>query len=874
MKLYVASAGTGKTHTLVQELLGLLRKGVPLRRMAALTFTRKAAEELRERILKEVEAFGEGEAANAKRELYGALFTTIHGFMAEALRHTAPFLSLDPDFVVLDEFLAEALFLEEARSLLYLRGLDLVQEGELLESLRLLYEKRSLAATLRPLQGAEEVYALFQEALRRYQERTPDLLGPGDLEAQALRLLEHPMAVKRVVERFSHIFLDEYQDVNPLQGRFFQALEEAGAQVVAVGDPKQSIYLFRNARVEVFRQALKEAKEVHPLAETRRHAKGVADFLNRFVERFFPEPERVPVVPLREEEGLVEVHWVVGEGELEEKREVEASLLARRLLDLREKGYPFSRMAVLVRSRRSLPHLERAFRALGVPYGIRRGRSFFNRPEVRDIYHALRVALLEGPPSPEERLSLLVFLRGPFVGLDLGQVEGAFRQPDPLAHLPPGVKARLDWLRGLAGKRPLEVLKALVRDEAFFTRLSPRARTNLDTLLLLAASERFPDLEALLEWLRVRVQDPEAAELPEGGEGVNVLTVHAAKGLEWSVVGVFDLARQERTSEEPLLVGLGGEVALEGTPAYQELRQALRKAAEEEAWRLLYVALSRAQDVLLLTGSASSRPGPWAKALMDLGLGPESRDPRVRVHAQGDPLPPPSLEPGVSLPPAPYAPLTLEPKPFPPVYSPSAHLKAEGEPLPLAEALEGEVLPEFARAVGTLVHYAIARNLDPEDEGAMRALLLQEVAFPFSQEERERLLREVRLLLGNHRRMLGKSLPALESREEDHAELPLVLPLAGTVWYGVLDRLYRVGGRWYLEDYKTDRSVAPEHYLRQLALYREAVRRAWGVEAEARLVYLRQERLHVFSPKELQEALRQLEKAPGILSQGLEPGLL
>ncbi|MFN4071373.1 MAG: UvrD-helicase domain-containing protein, partial [Thermus caldifontis] len=96
MKLYVASAGTGKTHALVQELLALLRQGVPLRRMAALTFTRKAAEELRERILEEVKALGDGEAETAKRELYGALFTTIHGFMAEALRHTAPFLSLDP----------------------------------------------------------------------------------------------------------------------------------------------------------------------------------------------------------------------------------------------------------------------------------------------------------------------------------------------------------------------------------------------------------------------------------------------------------------------------------------------------------------------------------------------------------------------------------------------------------------------------------------------------------------------------------------------------------------------------------------------------------------------------------------------------------
>jgi len=194
--------------------------------------------------------------------------------------------------------------------------------------------------------------------------------------------------------------------------------------------------------------------------------------------------------------------------------------------------------------------------------------------------------------------------------------------------------------------------------------------------------------------------------------------------------------------------------------------------------------------------------------------------------------------------------------------------------LALSQALEAETLPEYPRALGTLVHYALARNLHPGDEGAMRALLLQEVALPFSEEEQERLLAEVRLLLWNHRRMLGEVLPPLENREEDHAELPLVLPLGGTVWYGVLDRLYRVGGRWYLEDYKTDQRMAPEHYRLQLALYREAVRRAWGVEAEGRLVYLRHERVHVFSPEELQEALLELENAPGILSQGLEPDLL
>jgi ATP-dependent helicase/nuclease subunit A len=853
MRVYLASAGTGKTHALVEELKGLLRSGVPLRRIAALTFTRKAAEELRERARR---AVLELSLEEARREVHGAVFTTIHGFMAEALRHTAPLLSLDPDFAVMDELLAEALFLEEARSLLYLKGL----EGGWEDLLLALYRKRTLAERLHPLPGAEEVFALFEEALAGYRRRAWAALGPSDLEGLALRLLENPEALRRVVERFPHILLDEYQDTGPLQGRFFQGLEEAGARVVAVGDPKQSIYLFRNARVEVFREALKRAEEVHLLTTTYRHARRVAQFLNRFTALF--GKEGVEVETARREEGRVEVHWVVGEGSLEDRRRAEALLLAERLLALKEEGYAFSEMAVLVRSRRSLPHLEAAFRARGVPYGLGRGRSFFTRPEVRDLYHALRLSLLEGPPGPEERISLLAFLRGPWVGLDLSQVEEALKAPDPLSLLPVEVRERLLGLRKLAELPPLEALKRLSRDEAFLRRLSPRARANVDTLLLLAAMERFPDLEALLEWMRVRAEDPEASELPERSQGVQVLTVHAAKGLEWPVVALFDLSRGENPKEEDLLVGLRGEVALRGTPAYQEVRKALQKAQEEEALRLLYVALSRAKEVLLLTGSATGRPGPWVRAMERLGLGPEGQDPLVRLHPLPKPLPPiPSPEPPPSPSPALYASLAFSPRPLPWVYSPSAFKKAQ-EPIPLTEALEKEALPEFSRALGTLVHYAIARHLDPEDEGAMAGLLLQEVAFPFAEGEKRRLLEEVRDLLRRYRGMLGTHLAPLEAREEDHAELPLVLPLGGTVWYGVLDRLYRVGGRWYLEDYKTDHEVRPEVYRFQLAIYRKALLEAWGVEAEARLVYLRHGLVHVFPPEELERALK--ESLPGM----------
>ncbi len=840
MRLYVASAGTGKTETLMGELKALLEGGVPLRRVAAVSFTRKSAEELRQRVRRLLEAHQEAFwAREALREVHGALFTTLHGLMAEALRHTAPFLGLDPDFSVMDGFLAQALFLEEARSLLYLEGHP--EAPALLELLEALYEKRSLAEAFTPLPGAEGLLALYEKVLARYGARTQEVLGPQDLEAKALLLLRHPEALGRVAERFSHLLVDEFQ--------------EAGVRVVAVGDPKQSIYLFRNARVEVFLRARAAAEEVRTLSRTHRHAKRVVELLNRFTERFFRAEEGNRVEGVREEEGRVEVHWVLGR--LEEARRGEARLLAQRLLALKEEGIPFGEMAVLVRSRTSLPILEEAFRRAGVPFVRGRGQSFFARPEVRDLYHALRLALAERPYTPEDRLSLLAFLRSPFLGLDLSQLEEALRAEDPWPHLPPGVREALEGLRALAPLPPLEALKRLARDEGFLRRISKRARANLDTLLLLAAGMRFPTLEDLLLWLALRAKDPESAELPEGGQGVTLLTVHGAKGLEWPVVALYDVSRGPSGEAPPLLVDGEGRVALKGTEAYGALLQEARRAEREEALRLLYVALSRARDVLLVTGSTSQRPGPWAEALRELGLGPGSQDPWVQTHPLEaiPPLPAKPLAQAIP-PPAPYAPWRGEARPRPPVFSPSAHLKAEAEPL---EALgEGEALPEWARAVGTLVHYAIARHLDPEDEGAMGGLLGQEVALPFGEGEREALLEEVQALLRAYRGLLLGTLPPLEARAEDHAELPLLLPYGGTVWYGVLDRLYRVGDRWYLDDYKTDQHARPEAYRFQLALYRKAVLEAWGVEAEARLVYLRHRKVVPFSPEELEAALEEL----------------
>ena len=254
MKVRVASAGTGKTTALVFRYLELLAE-YPPHRIAAVTFTRAAAAQLRTRIhgaLLEVARSGsyKGRSVGEKVQkqalhyaelVLGAPIHTIHGFFAETLRLVAPLVGLDPEFVFLDATEAEIIFREEAAAYLYLQ-----EKGDELEELLLArYRKRPLAEELRPIgTRAIELEASYRAVEDRYWSRLGGkLLGPADVELKAIQLFSGPPAgaMERILSRYSYVFVDEYQDTNPLQVRAFTALEANGVPVEVVGDPKQSI---------------------------------------------------------------------------------------------------------------------------------------------------------------------------------------------------------------------------------------------------------------------------------------------------------------------------------------------------------------------------------------------------------------------------------------------------------------------------------------------------------------------------------------------------------------------------------------------------------------------------------------------------------
>ncbi|HLV11256.1 MAG TPA: UvrD-helicase domain-containing protein, partial [Trueperaceae bacterium] len=242
MRVRVASAGTGKTTSLVRRYLELVGDGVPLRRVAGVTFTRAAAAELRARVadgLAEVLAAGsylgglytppDGLAPfeAAARELGGAQVKTIHGFMVSALRLSAPLLGYDPRFEMVAEQDAAADFVAELDSLRLLaadpahplHAATRAAGGHVVTLPLQVFERRSLAAELvfadDPVSRAVEVLyrAAYARLLERYAGRR---LGPSEVEQAAIRLLDHAVARDRLVRRFPVVLVDEYQDVNPL----------------------------------------------------------------------------------------------------------------------------------------------------------------------------------------------------------------------------------------------------------------------------------------------------------------------------------------------------------------------------------------------------------------------------------------------------------------------------------------------------------------------------------------------------------------------------------------------------------------------------------------------------------------------------------
>ncbi len=485
-----------------------------------------------------------------------------------------------------------------------------------------------------------------------------------DLMLKARELFAHPVVSAALRRRFQAILVDEYQDTNGVQKELIDLIR-APKTLFVVGDPKQSIYRFRGAEVEVFAETAAEivatgGRAIH-LAENYRSRAELLDFQNAFFARLFPAiaPGAISYQKIsakRPNSAVPRVELLTGvcDQNTSKNREMEAQALAYRIKELVETGervgwakddetgeeHPrpirYGDIAVLFRSRTDISLYYQAFLKAGIRTVNLAGSDFFLRREVTDILACLRVIA-----NPEDELSLAVVLRSPLFGLsdpELWQIKteyGSFgRAVDPdapaAAPAPPGL---CELRKLIAELHPLtrrigptffveKILSATGYAQVILAGShGEQAYVNLRKFQEKVAELEqagLTDLQSFLDYLaeitRTSGRESEAQLTTEGEDAVKLLTVHASKGLEFPVVFVVDGYRGIREAGFPPVVrfnkqlGFGFRLMVGEntytTAQYEQIKDWDSRADYEEAKRIFYVAVTRARDYLVLSGIA------------------------------------------------------------------------------------------------------------------------------------------------------------------------------------------------------------------------------------------------------------------------------
>ena len=592
--LIIAGAGTGKTDTLAHRVAHLAMHGVEPGRMLLLTFTRRAAVEMRRRaqdIVKKAlnETLGGTSQAISQRLAWAGTF---HAMGNRLLRHYARHLKLDPQFTVVDRA-DSADLIDSIREELGLAAKE--QRFPKKETCLQIYSHR--VNTQRPLkQTLEQQYPWcvqwegeLSKLYRTYVERKQKhgVLDYDDLLLYWHMMMGEPKLAQHVSKHFDHVLVDEYQDTNKLQAEILHAMRPDGAGLTVVGDDAQAIYSFRAAAVENilgFPDRFKPRAEVVTLAQNYRSTQPVLDASNALMAEA-PRQYRKHLLSFRGTGGrprLVTVQDIAAQAEY----------VCTEILKRREMNVPLRRQAVLFRSASHSDVLEVELAKRKVPYVKYGGLRFLEASHVKDVMAVLRWA--DNPRNTLAAFRVLQVLPGMGPGNSRKAIEHLESQAfafDAMKTFTPPHPASVDWtklttlMRDLGEKeRQWQGQVNLVRTwyrphlerihEQYHTRIG-----DLDQLELL--SGQYPSRERFLTELTL---DPPNATSDLAGQPVLdedylvISTIHSAKGMEWDSVYVLNVVDGSFPSEFAT-----------GKP----------EMIEEER-RLLYVAMTRAQNDLLL----------------------------------------------------------------------------------------------------------------------------------------------------------------------------------------------------------------------------------------------------------------------------------
>ena len=579
--LVLAGAGSGKTRVITYRTAYLMDNGVEGHRILCLTFTNKAAGEMRDRV---ISLLGLG----ASRGVGVPFMSTFHSFCLWALRRFADRLGYSLDFAVIDETDQIGVVKE------VLKELDLDPKRFSPKALLSVISSVKMSGNPDVLKQSPMADVLMQ-IYKRYIEYTRkyNLMDFDDLLLNTLRLLEEDKVARSFLQnRFSHVMVDEYQDTNRVQYMLIKRLVEPHENIFVVGDDDQSIYSWRGADIRNildFEQDFPSAKVIK-LEENFRSTSVILDAAWHVVKNnTLRKEKRLRAV----RKGGEKVRLYMAKDERDEARFV--------VSEIKRLGRPYNHYAVFYRTNAQSRPFEEELVAAGIPYVVVGGLRFYERKEIKDILAYLRLIR-----NPDDAVSFKRIVNVPSRGIGARTVEKIFNLIDELkvplwqglklivgkGLLPSGPRLRLskfislvEELRGMMDLMPLsEFVSAVIERTGYMAMLEAEgtheAQGRMENLqeLINVASEYDDEEDALSLFLDRSTLTTDIDETKEE-DAVTLMTLHSAKGLEFPVVfmvGMEDgLLPHYRNTESPFYL--------------------------EEERRLCYVGMTRAKELLYLT---------------------------------------------------------------------------------------------------------------------------------------------------------------------------------------------------------------------------------------------------------------------------------
>ncbi len=585
--LVVAGAGTGKTRVLTRRIAALVEQGISTGTILAITFTNRAAREMRERITRLIPDFS------------GGWIKTFHAACHRILRQEIHHLGYNRDFTVVDELEQKAIIKECLQSL----G-EYEEKPEVLGS-SFKKAKNSLRAEqyLKNLKLPQDKIELYSRVFDLYNARLKHLnaLDFEDLIVLCIQIFqENDEILAKYQERFQYIMIDEYQDTNYSQYIWAKLLSEKYQNIFIVGDPDQSIYSWRGAEPENINRFLRDYPEakVITLETNYRSTQYILDAANAVIRNNVDRAEKNLVTNNPDGEKLVRFQ----SGDSIQEAEFIAGTI-RRLVQ--EKGYRYRDIAVFYRTHAQSRYLEDVFTRTFVPYHIVGAHGFYERKEVRDLLGYLKLAV-----NPADLISFRRVVNFPRRGVGevtLGRIENyaeendlpileAVAEPDKIAGVSKKAVnaleefyALLKHLKKLGEEGPMaDVIEVAMVQSGYIDEMHKRAPLDADEKISFlqefkSVAMEFDRLNGgnLGDFLS-EVALTQNADDMDHDDQVTLMTLHSAKGLEFPVVFMTGM-------EEGVFPSTHTET----------------EAEMEEERRLCYVGMTRAREKLYFTSALS-----------------------------------------------------------------------------------------------------------------------------------------------------------------------------------------------------------------------------------------------------------------------------